>query len=152
GLPRGIMGKIRLAVSPASSNRVYAVVEAEDGGMYRSDDAGATWRRTSASRSIATRPWYYSGVTADPKTPDVVYVMGSVIIKSTAGGVTYHEVQTPHSDQHTLWINPSNADNMVETNDGGTVITLDGGATWSPTDNQPTGQFYAVQFDDLFPY
>jgi photosystem II stability/assembly factor-like uncharacterized protein len=152
GLPKGIMGKICIVVSPANASRVYAVIEAEDGGMYRSDDAGETWSRTSADRALATRPWYYNKVTADPKSPDVVYVMNYEIFKSLDGGRTFDVVPVAHGDTHSLWINPSNPQNLIHTADGGAAISFNGGGTWSTLDNQPTAQFYRVQVDDLFPY
>ena len=152
GLPRGIMGKICVTISPANSDRVYAVIEADDGGMYRSDDAGKTWSRTSADRALATRPWYYNKVTADPRSPDVVYVMNYQIFKSVDGGRTFDVVPVAHGDTHSLWINPSNPQNLIHTADGGAAISFNGGGTWSTLDNQPTAQFYRVQVNDLFPY
>lgn len=152
GLPKGIMGKIGLDVSPANSNRVYAVIETKKTGMYRSDDGGMTWHRTSTHRGLAARPWYYCGVTADPQKTDLVYVTGVLILKSMDGGVTFTALKAPHMDTHSLWINPPNSQNMVLTHDGGTSVSFDGGATWSAVDNQPTGQFYGIQADDQFPY
>jgi photosystem II stability/assembly factor-like uncharacterized protein len=151
GLPK-IMGKIRLAVSPANPNRVYATIETDASGMFRSDNAGKTWRQVSRNGAIATRPWYYMGVTADPKNAEAVYVSGAALLMSTDGGVTFAGINTPHIDTHSLWINPSNPQNLVNTDDGGASVSFDGGKSWSPIDNQPIAQFYAVQTDDLFPY
>ena len=151
GLPK-VMGKIGISVSPANPDRVYANIEADDGGMYRSDDTGKTWHRTSEDRVIRARAWYYTVVTADPKSADVVYVINAPIEKSIDGGKTFTTLRAPHGDNHALWINPNNPLNMANANDGGADITFDGGKSWSTQMNQPTGQFYRVQVDDLFPY
>ncbi len=120
--------------------------------MYRSDDAGKTWKRTSEDRVIRARAWYYTVVTADPKSPDVVYVINAPIEKSIDGGKTFTTLPGPHGDNHALWINPNNPLNMANANDGGANITFDGGKSWSTQMNQPTAQFYRVETDDLFPY
>lgn len=151
GLPP-LMGRIGLAVAPSMPNRVYAAIEADSGGMYRTDDGGATWRRVSGSRGVLARPWYFMGVTVDPKNADVLYAPGFSLLRSTDGGVTYTTRPSTHSDNHRLWISPSNGQNMLLLNDGGAAVTFDGGDTWSTTTNQPTAQIYAVQADDLFPY
>jgi photosystem II stability/assembly factor-like uncharacterized protein len=151
GLPQ-TMGKIRLAVSPANTNRVYATIETEASGMFRSDDAGKTWRQICRNGAIATRPWYYMGVTADPLNADTVYVSGAALIKSSDGGATFTGIDTPHIDTHSLWINPSDPLNLANTDDGGASVSFDGGKSWSPIDNQPIAQFYSAQTDDLFPY
>lgn len=151
GLPE-TMGKIRIAVSPADSRRLYAGVEAERGGLYRSDDAGETWRLMSDDGAITTRPWYYLGVTADPRNADTVYVSQAALLKSVDGGARFSAIDTPHSDTHSLWINPDDPSNLINTDDGGTSVSFDGGRSWSPIDNQPTAQFYGAQTDDLFPY
>jgi photosystem II stability/assembly factor-like uncharacterized protein len=151
GLPK-LMGKIGVSVSAANSDRVYAIIEADSGGLFRSDDAGKTWRRTSGDRLLRARAWYYTVVTADPKSPDVVYVINAPIVKSTDGGRTFAPISSPHGDNHALWINPSNSLNMVNANDGGANVTFNGGKTWSTQMNQPTAQFYRVEVDDRFPY
>jgi len=151
GLP-SLTGKIRLGLAPSMPNRIYANVEADDGGLFRSDDAGATWRRVNDSRGVRTRAWYYLGTTVDPRNADLVYVTGVALLKSTDGGTTFNSVSNGHSDTHSLWINPSNSQNMILTDDGGAEITFDGATTWSSLGNQPTAQFYSVSVDDLFPY
>jgi photosystem II stability/assembly factor-like uncharacterized protein len=151
GLP-SIMGRIGLAVAPATPSRLYALVEADSGGMYRSDDSGASWRRMTGNRMLQVRPWYFSTVTVDPKNADILYAPGYSVLRSSDGGVTYAARPSPHSDNHRLWINPSNAQNMILPTDGGVAVSFDAGENWSPVENQPTGQFYAVQTDDLFPY
>ena len=153
GLPKGITGKTSVAVSPANPDRVWALVEAEpDGGLYRSEDAGKTFRRVNDSREIRARPWYYIVVTADPKNPDVVYVMNAPILKSIDGGRTFTTLADPHGDNHALWINPNNPQNLINGNDGGANISFNGGRSWSTQQNQPTAQFYRVNTDNKFPY
>lgn len=151
GLP-SLMGRIGFAVAPSNANRIYALIEADSGGMYRSDDAGASWRRVSASRALQARPWYFMTVTVDPKNPDVVYAPGFAFLKSSDGGLTFATRPSPHSDNHRLWINPSNPRTMLLAHDGGATVSLDGGDSWSSMENQPTAQFYAVQVDSVFPY
>src|SRR5262245_39666392 len=120
--------------------------------MYRSEDGGANWRRVSGNRGLLTRPWYFMSITVDPKNSDVIYAPGFSFLKSVDGGVTYATRPSPHSDNHRLWINPSNSQNMILPTDGGVAVSFDGGDTWSSVENQPTGQFYAIQTDDVFPY
>ena len=151
GLPK-LVGKIGVSVSPANPDRVYAIVEAENGGLFRSDDAGKTWRQMSGDRLIQTRSWYYMNVTADPKNADVVWVMNAPVLKSIDGGRTFASVSATHGDNHQLWINPTNPNYLINANDGGASISLDGGKSWSTQDNQPTSQFYHVAVDDGFPY
>lgn len=153
GLPDE-MGKIRLAISPNNPSIVYANIEARGGagGLYRSEDGGKTWAQKNASRTLTARAWYYMDVTVDPNDADIVYVMNVPLFKSEDAGENFVPIDTPHDDTHTLWINPSNSRNMVLTHDGGTSVTFDGGVSWTDTDNQPTGQFYSLQVDDLFPY
>lgn len=151
GLP-SLMGKIGVAVSPANPDRVFAIVEAEQGGLYRSDDAGRSWRRLSSDRLIQTRSWYYMKVIADPKNADVVWVLNAPVLRSIDGGATFATVAATHGDNHALWINPSDPNYMINGNDGGASVSLDGAKSWSTQDNQPTAQFYHVTVDDDFPY
>ena len=151
GLP-SLMGKIGVAVSPANPDRVYAIVEAEKGGLYRSDDAGKTWRVLSEDRLIQTRSWYYMKVFADPANADVVWVLNAPVMRSIDGGRTFATVQATHGDNHGFWINPTNSNYLANANDGGASISMDGGKSWSPQENQPTAQFYHVTVDDDFPY
>ncbi|MGD2152718.1 MAG: glycosyl hydrolase, partial [Gemmatimonadales bacterium] len=152
GLPDGTLGKIGIAVSPVNSDRVWAIVEAEDGGVFRSDDAGETWRRVNDDRSLRQRAWYYTHIYADPQNENTVYVLNVGFYKSTDGGRTYERVGTPHGDNHDLWIAPNNSLRMIEGNDGGANVTYNGGATWTRQDNQPTAQFYHVTTTEHFPY
>jgi len=157
GLPTGLIGKIDLSVSPDMPDRVYALVEAPTPleGLYRSDDAGETWTLVNADPTgqLMHRPFYFTNVTADPSNADVVYVNNLALWKSTDGGRTFStRIPTPHGDNHDLWISPEDSDVMVQGNDGGASVTLDGGETWSPVDNQPTAELYQVDVDDRFPY
>lgn len=154
GLPAGAIGRIGIAVSPARPSRLWASVEAPDstGGIFRSDDAGATWMRVNADQKFMVRPWYFSGVTADPADPNTVYVLNLGTWRSIDGGRTFSRIHAPHGDDHLLWIDPHDAQRMIEANDGGATISLDGGASWSTQNNQPTAQFYHVITDARFPY
>ncbi len=154
GLPTGIVGRIGVSVSPANPQRVYAIIEAsaDTGGLYRSDDDGDTWQHLSAERLIRSRSWYYTRVTADPQDENTVYVMNAQIMKSIDGGKTFQVLPAKHGDNHDLWINPRNHLDMINGNDGGAIVSLDGGASWSSEDNQPTGQIYRVNTDAQYPY
>ena len=151
GLP-SLMGKIGIAVSPANPDRVFAIVEAERGGLYRSDDAGKSWTRTSEDRLIQSRSWYYMKITADPKNAEIVWVINAPLTRSIDGGRTFRVVEATHGDNHSLWINPTDGRSMVNANDGGASVSMDGGTSWSSQDNQPTAQFYHVTTDHDFPY
>jgi len=152
GLPRGVEGRIGVTVSPANTERVWAIVEAADGGVFRSDNAGRTWSKQNAENDLRQRAWYYSHIFADPKSADTVYVNNVGMWKSTDGGRTFQQMRPPHGDNHDLWIAPENPQRMILSNDGGATITADGGETWSTEDNQPTAQFYRVALDEDFPY
>jgi len=154
GLPTGIFGKSDLAVSAAIPNRVYALVEAKPGnGLYRSDDAGEHWTLVNGTTAgIITRPFYYDNVDADPTDADVVYAGAEGFYKSTDGGRTFRTMRTPHGDNHDLWINPRDNRLMIQSNDGGANVSLDGGKTWSTQYNQPTAEIYQVAVDNQYPY
>lgn len=151
GLPDA-MGKVAIDISPANPKVIYANIEAEKGGVFRSDDGGRTWRQTSADRRTVARAWYYIEVFADPWDQETVYVLNEPMLKSIDGGKTFEEIFTPHPDHHDLWINPRHPQNIIIANDGGASITFNGGQTWSSQANQPTGQFYRVITDHRFPY
>ena len=151
GLPRGMVGKIGVAASAAAPERVWAIVEAEDGGVFRSENGGATWAKVNESRTLRQRAWYYTRIYADPLNPETVYVLNVGFHKSSDGGRTFAQVATPHSDNHDLWIAPNDSNRMVEANDGGANVSFNGGRTWTEQD-QPTAQFYRVALDNDFPY
>ncbi len=151
GLPRA-MGKTAIAVSPVDGNTVWAMIEAEDGGLFRSDDAGATWRLTTANRLIRARAWYYIEVVPDAKDLETVYVLNAPLTRSIDGGKTFTSLNIPHGDTHGLWINPDDSRLMILADDGGGTITGNAGQTWSSQENQPTAQFYRVNTDHRFPY
>ena len=152
GLPQGILGKIGVTVSAARPERVWAIVEAEDGGVFRSDDGGETWQKVNDERRLRQRAWYYSRIYADPQDAETVYVLNTGFYRSTDGGKTYTSIRVPHGDNHDLWIDPGNARRMINSNDGGANVTTNGGLSWTAQDNQPTAQFYHVVVDDRFPY
>ena len=152
GLPDGILGKIGIAVSGADSNRVYAIIEAKDGGLYRSDDAGQHWTRINEDGRFRQRAWYFSKVYADPKSADTVYLLNTGLFRSVDGGKTFNLLPARHGDHHGLWIDPQNPNRIGNANDGGVNISTDGGKTWTTQNNQPTAQFYHVAVDNAFPY
>lgn len=154
GLPTGLTGKVAIAIAPANPNRMYVMIEAPvpHGGLYRSDDGGETWRLVNDWYDIRHRSFYYNYVWVDPLDPDVVFTAAEEFHRSDDGGVTFDQIPTPHNDNHDLWINPTNPLIMVQGNDGGANVTLDGGRTWSTQQNQPTAEIYQVAVDNQFPY
>jgi photosystem II stability/assembly factor-like uncharacterized protein len=152
GLPQGVLGKIGVAVSPAQPDRVWALVESEDGALFRSDDGGETWQRSSENDDLRRRAWYYMHVFADPQDADVVWVLNLTCWKSVDGGATFTAVATPHGDNHDLWIDPTDTRRLIEGNDGGACVSFNGGDSWSTILNQPTAQFYHVTADTQVPY
>ena len=151
GLPAGPLGKITVAVSRADSRRVYALVEAEEGGLFRSDDAGATWTRVNAERDLRQRAFYFSRIVADPKNADTVYALNFRLSRSTDGGRTFVALAESHADHHDLWIDPTDPLRMINSNDGGGTISVNGGRTWSAQD-YPTAQMYHVATTADFPF
>lgn len=152
GLPQGPLGKIGVTVSPASPDRVWAIVEAKHGGVFCSDDGGETWTKMNDERFLRQRAWYYSRIYADPKDPETVYVLNTGLYRSVDRGRTYASIRTPHGDNHDLWIDPHNPNRMINGNDGGANVTMNGGVSWTAQDTQPTAQFYHVTTDNQFPY
>ena len=153
GLPKGLLGKIGVAASPAQPGRVWAIIENQpDGGIYRSDDYGDTWVVGSKDNRLISRAWYYMHLTADPHDANTIYINNLSFWKSTDGGHNFTEITTPHGDDHDLWIHPRNNKVMIHGNDGGACVSLNGGLSWSSIYNQPTAQFYHLDFDSNEPY
>ena len=152
GLPEGIMGRVGVSVSGGDSGRVYALIEAHKGGLYRSDDAGEHWVLVNDDERYRQRAWYFTHIFADPKSIDTVYVLNTGLFRSTDGGKTFSLLPAPHGDHHGLWIDPRDPNRLINGNDGGVTISIDGGRTWTRQNNQPTAQFYHVIADNRFPY
>jgi photosystem II stability/assembly factor-like uncharacterized protein len=151
-MPEGPIGKIGVTVSPADPNRVWAIVEANEGGVFRSDDAGKTWEKVNDERKLRQRAFYYSRLYADPIDRETVYGLNVDFWKSTDGGKTFDtEITVPHGDNHDLWIDPANPLRMISSNDGGGVVSINGGKTWTEED-YPTTQFYHVMTTSDVPY
>ena len=151
GLPKGIVGKIGVSVSGADSNRVWAIVEAEDGGLFRSDDGGATWTKVNDERRFRQRAFYYTRVYADPKNRDRVYVLNTGFYRSDDGGKTFRTIRVPHGDNHDLWVASSDPQRMINGNDGGANVSVNGGDTWT-AQRYPTAQIYHVVTTAHIPY
>ena len=151
GLPAGLWGNIGISVSGANPRRVYAIIEADEGGVFRSDDAGATWTRTNEDRGLRQRAWYYTKIYADPKNADVVYASNVSFQVSRDGGKTFSALNPPHGDSHDLWIASDNSERLIEGDDGGASVSTDGGKTWTAQDFA-TAQFYHVSTTNHFPY
>ena len=154
GLPKGLIGKIDLAVSPTDSSILYAVIEApeKEGGVYKSVDQGKTFKQTSSNIGLVNRPFYYINIELDPTDPDIVYSNANPLLKSVDGGKTWKRMSVPHGDNHDIWLNPDNPDLLIQCNDGGANVSHNGGKTWSTQFNQPTAEIYQVAVDDQYPY
>ncbi len=151
GMPEGPLGKIGITVSPADNRRLWAIVEANDGGVYRSDDAGATWKKTNDERKLRQRAFYYSRIYADPFDRETVYCLNVDFFKSTDGGNKFDPISTEHGDHHDLWIDPNNPQRMILSDDGGGVVSVNGGKSWTDQDYCTT-QFYHVTTTNHVPY
>ncbi len=152
GMPKGLLGKICIAVSATNPQRVYAMIEnKEHPGLYRSDNAGKTWELTSAKNDLSQRPWYFSEIFCDPANENVLYVCNVEFWKSIDGGISFSKIAQEHGDNHDMWINPDNSDNFIIADDGSAAVTFNGGRTWTSED-LPTAQLYHVNLDNDFPY
>lgn len=153
GLPTGLFGRANVGVSAAAPDRLYALIEAKPGhGLYRSNDAGATWSLVNGEDRLITRPFYYTTLGVDPNNPDLVFVGNEGWFKSVDGGKTFKPQRVPHGDNHDVWINPRNSLLLIQANDGGANVSMDGGKTWSTQANQSTSELYQVATDNQFPY
>ncbi len=156
GLPEDEpLGKVDIAISPANSDRLWVMQQTqrdESGGLYRSSDGGETWKHVNNEHRLRQRAWYYTHIFADPQDQETVFVLNTGFYKSTDAGESFDEIDVPHGDVHSLWQNPNNPDIMVNSNDGGANVSVNGGKTWTTQRNQPTAEFYRVEVDDQFPY
>jgi len=152
-LPKGPLGKIGVSASPASPGRAWALIEHRtEGGLYRTDDLGQTWEKVSDDQNLLSRAWYYTHVHADPQDGETVYVNNLNFMRSSDGGRTFIQIPTPHGDNHDVWIDPKNNQRLIQGNDGGANVSLNGGYTFSSIYNQPTAQFYHLATDTNDPY
>jgi photosystem II stability/assembly factor-like uncharacterized protein len=151
GLPDGIWGKVGVRVSPSEPNRVYALIEAEEGGLFRSDDAGKNWKRVNASRGLRQRAWYYTTLTVDPHDANVVWFPNVHLLKTIDGGKSALSVKGGGWDYHDVWIDPEDGQRMAIASDAGVSLTRDGGKTWVRPP-LPIGQFYHLSVDTRIPY
>lgn len=155
GLPEGIVGRVGITISPVESKRIWVFIEAQDetkGGLYRSDNGGKTFSRINREHKLRQRAWYYSRIFADPQDENTVYLLNTSMHKSIDGGKSFRSIRTPHGDTHALWINPKQPKIMIEGDDGGATVTVNGGQTWTNQYNQPTSEFYRLTVDNQFPY
>lgn len=152
GLPAGVLGKIGLAVAPKRPDRVWAIIEAERGGIFRSDDGGASWACVNSDGRLQWRPFYYMHIFAGPGDENTVWISNLNVWKSTNAGTSFERVDTPHLDNHDLWIDATNPQRMILGNDGGACVSYNGGDTWSSIYNQPTAELYHVTTDNHVPY
>jgi photosystem II stability/assembly factor-like uncharacterized protein len=151
GLPDGVLGKIAITVSRADSMRVYANIEARKGGLYRSDDGGETWSLINNQRDLWQRAFYFLRIEADPVDRDTLFVLNFELLKTTDGGRSFVRVPDTHSDHHDLWIDPKNPSRMINGNDGGAVVSVNGGQTWTHM-RYPTAQIYRLATTHEFVY
>ncbi len=154
GLPKDLIGKIDIEIARSNPRVLYAMVEAlgNQGGLYRSNDAGETWTNINSSQRLRARPFYFHYVNVNPKNENEVWVNELGLQKSTDGGKTFVSVETPHGDNHGMWFNPDNPNIILQVNDGGANVSLNGAKSWSSILNQPTAEYYMVAVDEQYPY
>jgi photosystem II stability/assembly factor-like uncharacterized protein len=152
GLPDGTWGKVGIAIARSDSRRVYALIEAEKGGLFRSDDGGDSWELASAHRALRQRAWYYTTLTVHPANPNEVWFPQVPMLKTIDGGKTIVEAKGLfHGDHHDLWFDPANPKRIIVANDGGVNISTNGGTSWFAPP-LPISQFYHVSVDSRRPY
>ncbi len=151
GMPEGIKGRIGCAIAPSDGQRVYALIEAEKGGLYRSDDGGDSFSLKNPHRSLRQRAWYYSTLTIDPTNADIVWFPEVPLLRTIDGGKTIQSVRAHHGDFHDAWIDPTNPSRMIVAHDGGVSVSTDSGKSWH-TPELPIAQFYHVATDTSVPY
>jgi hypothetical protein len=143
--------KVGVAVSGADANRIYAIIEAADGGVFMSDDAGQNWKIINDDRRLRQRAFYYTRIYADPQAKDTVYILNTGMYRSTDAGKTIRAIRVPHGDNHDLWIAPNDPKRLINSNDGGANVSINGGESWTDQDF-PTAQFYNVITTSHVPY
>jgi photosystem II stability/assembly factor-like uncharacterized protein len=151
GLPPTIWGKIGVSVSAADPSRVYALIEAAAGGVFLSDDAGATWKLVNDDRRLRQRAFYYTRIYADPQAKDTVYILNTGFYRSTDAGKSIRAIRVPHGDNHDLWIASNDPRRMINSNDGGANVSMNAGESWTGQ-GYPTAQFYNVFTTAHVPY
>lgn len=156
GFPKGNLGRMGIAIARSNPDIIYALVEAKENALYKSEDGGATWKKHSTHENIGNRPFYYSEIYVDPLNELRVYSLYTYISRSEDGGKTFEIIadygNDVHPDHHAFWINPTDPSHLINGNDGGMNISYDNGDTWRFVNNLPVGQFYHVNVDDDFPY
>jgi photosystem II stability/assembly factor-like uncharacterized protein len=153
GFAHALLGRIGVSVAASDPRIVYATVQADDGGVFRSNDAGRTWKRVNAEMKLRQRGFYYTTIFVDPINPQIAYAPEvDGVYKTTNGGKTFSLLDSEHGDVHVVWINPNDPKILLVGDDGGATVSINGGKTWSTNLNQPTGQYYHVALDDQFPF
>lgn len=157
GLPKGILGRIGLAIAPSEPHIVYALTEAKKNVLLKSTDGGETWKQV-ADKNIGNRPFYYADIFVDPLNENRIFNLWTMVSKSEDGGKTFENIlpfkpySGVHPDHHAFWVHPTNPDYMIEGNDGGLNISRDRGNTWRFVSNIPLAQFYHINYDNEIPY
>lgn len=152
GLPKDTIGIVGVTISKSDPNIYYTIIESKTGGVFKSEDAGKTWEKTSDDPNLRQRAWYFSKIFCDPEDAHTVYVCNVEFWRSSDGGKNFSSINTPHGDHHNLWIDPNDRNRMIIADDGGAQVSFNGGANWTTYHNQPTAQIYRVSTDNAVPY